>query len=318
MPVIPGLGWTFDTVASVYEKLRPGYVDALYEDIFAYCPLDASSHAVEVGIGGGQATEPILKTGCTVTAVEPGVNFCALCREKFRAYPGFGVMNGKFEETSFPPESCDLVYSASAFHWVPEEIGYRKVLDMLKQGGAFARFANHPFKDKGRPGMHEALQEVYAVYMPGSLVPAEYTEDAARSRAKAPVGASVLGRQSTPSISPRPAAIILGMWSFPVATQEARVFTPTSPKLSESGMAPMPKESRTIRKIRFIVSPQKKCRERGIPLPCKGFYLFSMATATSRATFIMVVKEFCRSSAVVSTWVSTWSEMVQMHRPRLP
>lgn len=184
MPVIPGLGWTFDTVASVYEKLRPGYVDALYEDIFAYCPLDASSHAVEVGIGGGQATEPILKTGCTVTAVEPGVNFCALCREKFRAYPGFSVMNGKFEETSFPPESCDLVYSASAFHWVPEEIGYRKVLDMLKQGGAFARFANHPFKDKGRPGMHEALQEVYAVYMPGSLVPAEYTEDAARSRAE--------------------------------------------------------------------------------------------------------------------------------------
>ena len=183
MPVIPGLGWTFDTVAATYEKLRPGYVDALYQDIFAYRPLDASSHAVEVGIGGGQATEPILATGCAVTAVEPGTNFCALCREKFAVYPGFAAVNARFEVADLPPDSCDLVYSASAFHWVPEEIGYRKAHEILRPGGAFARFANHPFKDKGRPGMHEALQEIYAVYMPGSLVPNEYTEEQAARRA---------------------------------------------------------------------------------------------------------------------------------------
>lgn len=184
MPVIQGLGWTFDTVASTYEKLRPGYVDALYQDIFAYRPLDAASIAVEVGVGGGQATKPILDTGCTVTAVEPGANFCALCREKFAAYPKFTAVNAKFEEADFLPESIDLVYSASAFHWVPEEIGYRKAFDILRPGGAFARFANHPFKDKSRPGMHEALQEVYAVYMPGSLVPTEYSEEQAARRAE--------------------------------------------------------------------------------------------------------------------------------------
>ena len=184
MPIIPGLDWTFDTVADTYARLRPGYVDALYRDVFAYRPLDASSRAVEVGIGGGQATEPILKTGCSVTAVEPGMNFCALCREKFAAYPNFSVVHGKFEETDFPADSCDLVYSASAFHWVPEEVGYRKVYDMLQPGGAFARFANHPYKDQSRPGMHEALQEVYAVYMPGSPVPSEYTEEAAIRRAQ--------------------------------------------------------------------------------------------------------------------------------------
>lgn len=183
MPVIPGLGWTFDTVAATYEKLRPGYVETLYQDIFAYRPLDEASHAVEVGIGGGQATGPILATGCAVTAVEPGANFCALCREKFAAYPGFTAVNARFEDADLPPESCDLVYSASAFHWVPEEIGYRKVFDILRPGGAFARFANHPFKDKGRPGMHEALQEVYAIYMPGSLVPNEYSEEQAARRA---------------------------------------------------------------------------------------------------------------------------------------
>ena len=32
--------------------------------------------------------------------------------------------------------------------------------------------------------MHETLQEIYAVYMPNSLKPSEYTEEAARSRAE--------------------------------------------------------------------------------------------------------------------------------------
>jgi hypothetical protein len=36
MPVIQGLGWTFDTVSSAYEKLRPGYVDELYQTLFAH------------------------------------------------------------------------------------------------------------------------------------------------------------------------------------------------------------------------------------------------------------------------------------------
>lgn len=184
MASIEGLGWTFDTVAETYKKLRPGYVKELYDAVFSYQMLDSSCKALEVGIGGGQATRPILDTGCSVLAVEPGENFCALCRETFRDYPGFSVVKGKFEETEMEKEQFDLVYSASAFHWVPEEVGYKKVFDCLKKGGAFARFANHPYKDKSRPGMHEALQEVYAVYMPGTLASDEYTEEKARKRAE--------------------------------------------------------------------------------------------------------------------------------------
>lgn len=184
MPVIQGLGWTFDTVAKTYEKLRPGYTKELYDTLFSYQPVNAGSKAVEVGIGGGQATKPVLDTGCSVLAVEPGENFCALCREKFAEYTGFSVVQGKFEETELEQEMYDLVYSASAFHWVPEEVGYKKVFDCLKKGGAFARFANHPYYDKRHPGMHEALQEVYAVYMPGTLASDEYTEEKARKRAE--------------------------------------------------------------------------------------------------------------------------------------
>lgn len=184
MPVIKGLEWTFDTVAQVYEKMRPEYVPALYEDLFKYQPIDCTSHAVEVGIGGGQATRPILETGCSVTAVEYGKNFSELCRRKFRDFQGFSVVTSKFEDFSRESNSCDLIYSASAFHWVPEESGYPKVFTMLKSGGTFARFANHPYRDKGREELHQAIQKIYAAYMPGSKEGAEYSETDARQRAE--------------------------------------------------------------------------------------------------------------------------------------
>ena len=132
MSAIKGLEWTFDTVASTYEKFRPLYPDELYKMIFDYIALDDSCRAVEVGIGGGQATLPILKTGCNVTAVEYGEEFSKLCKEKFKDYKNFSVITNKFEDTNLPDDTYDLVYSASAFHWVPESIGYTKVFSMLK------------------------------------------------------------------------------------------------------------------------------------------------------------------------------------------
>ena len=164
MAIIKGLEWTFDTVAATYEKLRPGYSDELYEMIFNYTPINQSSNVVEVGIGGGQATLPILKTGCNLTAVEYGEKFSVLCREKFKTYPNFKVVTDKFELTDFENSAYDLVYSASAFHWVPEEIGYSKVFSMLKKGGVFARFANHPSRDKGKPALSKEIDDIYARY----------------------------------------------------------------------------------------------------------------------------------------------------------
>lgn len=182
MPLMSGQEWTFNTVAGQYEKMRPGYPLPLYADVFQYLPIDASSHVLEIGIGGGQATQPVLQTGCRLTAVELGEALAGLCQKKFEAFPRFSVITGRFEETALEPNSYDLIYSASAFHWIPEEAGYRKVFALLKSGGAFARFANRPYKDKGREGLHEAIQKIYAVYMPGS--PPKFREygeeDAAR------------------------------------------------------------------------------------------------------------------------------------------
>jgi hypothetical protein len=61
-----------------------------------------------------------------------------------------------------------LVYSAAAFQWIPERIGYPKAYDILKSGGSFAMFMMRP---DTRPGggytdepLFSQIQEVYAKY----------------------------------------------------------------------------------------------------------------------------------------------------------
>lgn len=164
MPVIKNLGWTFDTASTTYDKMRPGYPAELYKALFSYLPIGTDSRVVEVGPGAGQATLPVLQTGCTLTAVEYGKNFSDLCREKFRDFPGFSVITGKFEDTSFAENSVDLVFSATAFHWIPEETGYPKVFAMLRHGGAFARFANHADRWKDNPPLAEEIDRLYERY----------------------------------------------------------------------------------------------------------------------------------------------------------
>ncbi|MBQ2811856.1 MAG: class I SAM-dependent methyltransferase [Clostridia bacterium] len=181
------LNRTFDTVADAYEKMRPGYVDELYQAVFDYAPINNTSHVIEIGIGGGQATLPFLKTGCALLAIDYGENFCEICRDKFRAYPGFAAVSERFEDIDLRGK-YDLIYSASAFHWIPEEIGYKKVYDTLKDGGVFARFANHPYRDKSNPALSEEIdriyEEYYYKYHNKKREPLlEYTEEQARNRA---------------------------------------------------------------------------------------------------------------------------------------
>jgi len=164
MPSIKGLEGTFDTVVSTYDKMRPGYAPELFKTIFDYVSIGEDSRVVEVGSGSGQATAPVLTKGCELISVEYGENFSNLLKEKFKDYPKFSVITGKFEDVDLPSDSFDLVFSATAFHWVPEETGYKKVFEMLKKGGAFARFANRPRNCKNAPELAAEIDALYQEY----------------------------------------------------------------------------------------------------------------------------------------------------------
>lgn len=74
---------TFNEDEYNYDKARPDYPDELFEDIFSNIDLSENSNVLEIGIGTGQATLPILNKGCNVTAIELGNNLakfsCTKC-----------------------------------------------------------------------------------------------------------------------------------------------------------------------------------------------------------------------------------------------
>ena len=182
---------TFDTAASLYDKMRPGYSDELYRAIFDYAKVGPESNVVEVGPGTGQATLPILKTGCRLTAVEYGENLASRLQDKYRDYPGFSVITGRFEDAVLEMNAYDLVFSATAFHWIPEKEGYEKVYAMLKEGGVFARFANRPHPGKDDPQLQSEIEALYdRYYYPYHGKKREpvqvFTEEAARELSRIP------------------------------------------------------------------------------------------------------------------------------------
>lgn len=160
--------FSFNEVATIYEKHRPQYVPALFETIIQYANLNQESRTLEVGIGTGQATRPILETGCQVTAIELGDKLAAFSRNKFSNYSNFKIENIAFEDYETDQESLDLIYSATAFHWIPIEIGYPKLFNLLKPGGAIALFWNRPFVGKEDDPLHQAIGQIYQDLRPGS------------------------------------------------------------------------------------------------------------------------------------------------------
>ncbi|MCM1386832.1 MAG: class I SAM-dependent methyltransferase [Bacillus sp. (in: Bacteria)] len=99
-----------------------------------------------------------------------------------------GIFPNCVEKLSFAEDVYDLVFSATAFHWVPEEIGYAKVFAMLKKGGAFARFANHPDPGTDNPALKEKMNRLYdsyysSVHKRKKPVRKAYGEEQAKQRA---------------------------------------------------------------------------------------------------------------------------------------
>jgi len=149
----------FNTIPENFDKYRPRYCNELFSDLIEYANLGPGKNVLEVGPGTGQATEPILKTGCSYLAVELGENFVDFMTGKFSRYSNFRIMNADFETYDFNGECFDLVYSAAAFQWIPEKVGYTKAFDILKSGGIFAMFSGNG----GVPDepLHSQCQEVY-------------------------------------------------------------------------------------------------------------------------------------------------------------
>lgn len=155
---------TFNEVVPQYEKTRPAYVEALFEEALGYTGLNSRHNVLEIGIGTGQATLPFLKTGCRLTAIELGDKMAVFCKEKFASFPNFKVINDDFETVKLEESSYDFIYSAGAFQWIQQDLGYRKIFNLLKPGGMVALFWHKPAPSPAFVPARNAINKLYEKY----------------------------------------------------------------------------------------------------------------------------------------------------------
>lgn len=170
------LRMAFTEDAADYDRCRPAYPKELFLEIAEYTPLGKDSRALEIGIGTGQATLPILNTGCAVMAVELGRELHDYVKKKFSGHDRFEAVHADFMNALPGGNAFDLVYCATAFHWLPAGEGYRRVMDCLKPGGALALFWNHPCPNRENDAGNLVNRRIYAKYRPSGGEPVEFSE----------------------------------------------------------------------------------------------------------------------------------------------
>lgn len=166
---------TFDEDACNYDRWRPRYTAELFNDIIRYSSLDKTKNVPEIGIGTGQATLPVLRTGCHVMAIDAGENLTNFTEKKFSSFPHFTVQHVTFEDFSANDNCYDFIFSATAFHWIAEDTGLEKICRLLKPGGVVALFWNHPFVNRNDNVLHRRLQALYRQYRPEGKAPVEFS-----------------------------------------------------------------------------------------------------------------------------------------------
>jgi SAM-dependent methyltransferase len=150
---------TFDRAARRYDRVRPGYPEALFDDLIALAGLAPGDRLLEVGCATGLATRPLARRGFRITCVELGADLAAVARRNLAGL-GVQVVRGQFEEWQ-PGERFSLVYAATAWHWIDPGVRYRRAWQALHPGGHLAFWAaQHVFPEDGDPFFAE-IQDIY-------------------------------------------------------------------------------------------------------------------------------------------------------------
>lgn len=156
------LRMTFDSAADLYQRARPEYPAELYESMIDAAGLSVGDRLFEIGCASGKATLPLAQRGFHITCVEPGAALAAAARRNLASFPDVEVIEGTFEEINPSAyERFELVFAATAWHWLDPTLRYERTWELLRPGGHLAFWrATHVFPEGG-DRIFADLQEVY-------------------------------------------------------------------------------------------------------------------------------------------------------------
>lgn len=154
----------FDTIPEAFDRYRTRYSPELFEDLLKQSGVTTRSSVLELGPGTGQATEPLLNTGCGYSCIELGNNFAGILNKKYGNRSNFHLIHDDFITHDFGDRKYDLIYSAATIQWIPESTAFPKTFALLKPGGMLAMFLTRRDYKTPNPALYEMIQSVYDQY----------------------------------------------------------------------------------------------------------------------------------------------------------
>jgi len=152
-----------------YHAARPGYPDWVFEMLVDRGCLANGTAAFEIGAGTGIATRRLLEYGASpLLIIEPDKRLGDFLK---KTLPGneVSILPVPFEEAELPDNSFDFGFSATAFHWLNEDIAMEKIARLLRPGGWWAMVWNV----FGNPARHDPFNEATRELLEGPASPAD-------------------------------------------------------------------------------------------------------------------------------------------------
>ena len=163
----------FDTIPEKFDQYRPRYSRELFDALIRYAEIGSGKEVLELGPGTGQATDPILNTGCDYHAIELGEHLYEKMKEKYSDRPNFSIVNDDFITHDFGEQKFDMIYSAATIQWIPEEVAFGKTFELLKPGGVLAMLFTREDYRSDNEELYEKIQDIYTKYFKPEI---EYTQ----------------------------------------------------------------------------------------------------------------------------------------------
>lgn len=130
-----GLGRGFDSVAALYDEVRPDYPAELYDAIDAAVGGLVGRRVIDLAAGTGIATRELARRGAHPVAIEPGEQMIATLKSRS---PNTAAIMATAERIPLCDDAAEVAVCATAWHWFDVAKALAELRRVLVPGGHLA------------------------------------------------------------------------------------------------------------------------------------------------------------------------------------
>lgn len=158
---------SFENTAEAYDRFRPTYPDALFDDVRSYADLAPDDAILEIGAGTGRATVKFAAWGNPIVAIEPAPPMADVARANLSGSANVEVRTARFEDAGVETGTFGLVACVQAWHWLDTDARVQRLAATLYAHGTAAVIGNVQVTPPDNLAFWERAQDVYRRHTPG-------------------------------------------------------------------------------------------------------------------------------------------------------